>query len=181
MSRHSFVVALSVVSFSSIACGAGEDTDATTSSAVVSTQQAESFCSSYCGRQAECDSSVDVDTCSVECEDATSSAFRRFRSDVIEPTRECFVTSDCRSVLSGDRLAECLEESALMVSPGSAAQAFCDAFGKALAQCDYVMSRADCLSATRWYGDEALARANACLEKSCSSMLACVDAELSLD
>lgn len=183
MSRHSIVaVAFAVFSFSSIvACGSSDEGSSTATSAVVSAKQAESFCSSYCGRSAECDSSIDVDTCATECEDVTSSSFRRLRADVIEPTRECFVNSDCRSILTSKRLGACIEESAAMVAPSPAAKAFCDAFVTEAGRCDAHVDRADCLSVARIFGDEALANAKACTAKSCSVMGPCVEAELSLE
>jgi hypothetical protein len=94
----------------------------------------------------------DVQTCTAECEDATTTTtttLQRLRHDVVEPTRECFVASDCRQVLTGDRLEECLEQAAVSVSPTAAAKEFCSAFASAAADCDASVDRADCRDAVK--------------------------------
>lgn len=68
-----------------------------------------------------------------------------------------------------------------MVSPSAAAKSFCEAFGSAAGRCDASIDKTDCLEAARIFGDEALANAKACTEKSCSAMGPCIEAELSLD
>lgn len=161
------------------ACSSSVGTAASSSSSVSAADTA-SFCSSYCGRHAECDSSVDVQTCETECEDATATSFKRLRADVIEPTRTCFVESDCKSILSGKRLSECIEEAAVSVSPSAAAKSFCDAFASAAGRCDASVDRAKCLRLASIYSDETLGDAEKCTEKSCGTMGACIDAELDL-
>lgn len=178
--RTTIAAALLVIFAAPLGACTANTRDTASSSSSVSAADTASFCSAYCGRHAECDSSVDLQTCETECEDATATSFKRLRSDVIEPTRECFVASDCKSILSGNRLAECIEESAVSVSPSAAAKSFCNAFASAADRCDASVDRAKCLRLAAIYGDEALAAAEKCTEKSCSTMGSCVDAELDL-
>lgn len=175
--KTSLVAAFVLVASTLAACSSGTENTAS-SSASVSTSGTASFCASYCDHWSACDSSIDKDTCSTECEDAASSTFRRLRSDIVEPTKTCFMSSDCKSILSGNALSDCVEEAAVSVAPSAAAKSFCDAFAGAAGRCDASIDRADCLNAAKIYGDETLEAAKACTEKSCSQMGTCIKAEL---
>jgi len=163
-----------------VACSS--ETEGTAPSPSTDVAQTTSFCAGFCERKSACDSTIDEQTCLTSCDDSIRTDMRRLRNDIVEPARACFVASDCRQVLSGERLGECLAEAAVSVAPSVGSRAFCDGFLGAIDRCggDRVLDRASCLRATARFSDETLAAARACTDKSCTALGPCVEAELGL-
>jgi hypothetical protein len=173
--------ALAVTAIATAACssgssqGTGTATDLSTASASPLT-----FCAAYCGRRAECDRDVDKQTCERTCENDADDTVGKLRGDVMESTRACYSGSDCKAVLSGNRLVECIDEAAVSVAPGDSAKRFCDSLIDAGRRCDVTFDRAKCLGLFKLYSDKVLDAATKCTSKSCSAIPSCVDAETDL-
>ena len=65
------------------------------------TSDAASFCSSLCGRQESCDTSLDVQTCRNSCTNGYAAVFPKLRQDVVGLIVQCFDAKDCKTVLEG--------------------------------------------------------------------------------
>lgn len=175
-----FVVA-SLVATSTAACSSGSTGVPGTSTSSSAATSPASFCASICARQAECDRDIDKQTCERGCTDDEAVVIGKLRPDVIEATRSCYASSDCKAVLTTKRLSGCVSEAEVSVAPGDAAKRFCDAFMEGSERCNVSIDRAKCLGAIKLYSDEALDAAAKCTNKSCSAMGTCIDAELDLD
>ncbi len=156
-----------------------ESSSASSTSASASEEASSSFCSSYCDKVAECDSSSDAQTCAETCNTQIRNALGKMRSDVVEDTKACWQKSDCRMVLSGHRLGDCLNESIIGVAPTETAKSFCDQLGASFRKCDSGLDYAKCLSSMKAFGDDTLEQAKKCTDKACKSITSCVDATLS--
>ena len=164
-----------------IGCSSGTSAQSgTTSSAAASSADSASFCDSYCARLSTCDSQIDAQTCASKCENETSTTLKKRRSDVIADAQACFATSDCRQVLSGARLSECVTEAAVSLAPTQPTKDFCDGLVKAFEHCDVSFDRAECLSAMKTYSDPTLAEGQGCLPKSCAQLPDCISAAFGL-
>lgn len=139
-----------------------------------------SLCATFCARNAACDSKLDEQTCNTTCDDKLG-GMKKVRADLLGAARECFEASDCREVLGGDRLAECIAESAVSVAPTAAGKKFCDDLIASQDKCgDMEIDRAKCLSFSKTFSDTTLSKASTCTSKSCAQIMPCVDAETSL-
>jgi hypothetical protein len=159
-------------------CSTESDTATASSSAAAASAVAGSFCESYCRKINECDSSSDVQTCTETCDDSVTSTLEKLRPEITTEVRTCWDRSDCRQVLAGERLRECVEEAAVSTAPNASAKSFCDAFAAGLDKCDARIDRANCLALTKVYNDATLEQAKKCTSKSCSAIVNCVDATL---
>jgi hypothetical protein len=162
--------------FALTACSSSSTGGAQAASAAVSADPT-SFCSTYCKRNSACDSSVDVQTCSKTCQNEIGPTVARLRSDVIQGVQSCYDAADCKSVLSDHGVKDCIEESAVSMTPTGAARTFCDDFVAAAKHCDTDINHAECLTGMRLYSDETLTAADACTQKSCSAIAPCLKAE----
>lgn len=158
----------------------GSEASASSPAAAASSADSASFCEGLCTKESACDSRVDAQTCAAKCENVTVSTVTKLRSDVITQARSCYEASDCRQVLTADRLTECIDEAAVSLAPGKTTKDFCESFIEAAQRCDVTLDRAKCLGAMKAYSDETLADARRCLEKSCSQMPDCVSAVFGL-
>jgi len=104
----------------------------------------------------------------------------KLRPDVMESARACYGGSDCKDVLSGKRLSECVDEAAVSVAPSDSTKRFCDALIEGGRRCDVSFDRAKCLGGMKLFSDETMGAATKCTQKSCSAMGDCLDAELDL-
>ena len=175
------VVAAALAALSTIAGCTSEIVTATSNTGSASSSAAtttQSFCEAYCEKIASCDSTSDVQTCSETCADSISTATSKLRSEVVSEIRSCWDGSDCRQVLGGERLGECVDEAAVIASPNAKTKELCDALGGALVKCDSALDRAKCLEATKVYSDDRLDQAMKCTTKSCSAIMDCIDATL---
>ncbi|HVH46240.1 MAG TPA: hypothetical protein VM925_28055 [Labilithrix sp.] len=151
---------------------------ATGSSSAAAAASGDAFCETYCQKINSCDSSSDVQTCTATCSDTLDSTIDKLRSDVLAGVQACWDKSDCRQVLGGERLIDCVDETAVSTTPSAAAKSFCDALAAGLDKCDAGIDRADCLETSKVYSDEALEQAAKCTSKSCSTIMDCVNATL---
>lgn len=185
VSFGSFSLSLGAVLWALAASGCSSSSDgdgASTATSSVSAAEASSFCDSYCKKQESCDSRVDVQTCAVRCDDGVTSTLERLRADLVDATRACFEASDCRQVLGGKRLSECIDEAAVSVTPSKAATTFCDALTAAAKECfDVDHPRVACLEQSKTYSDATLAEATKCMAKSCKQRFACESAVLGVE
>ncbi len=172
---------LSLSSFALTGCSSGTTPQATGSSTAAASAASTSFCESYCTKWSTCDSHIDSETCNAKCEDGTSSSLKRIRPEIVSDAQACFESSDCRSVLSGKRLEECIDEAAVSVAPLQPVKDFCDGLIDALERCDVDLGRADCLATMKTYSDATLAEGSSCFPKSCKQMPDCVFAVLGIE
>ena len=174
-------IAASASLFTLTGCSGSASHDAPGGSAsAASSADSSSFCDSYCTKNATCDSRLDAQTCRTKCDDEVSTSLKRHRSDVVAGAARCFEASDCRQILGGSQLGECMKEAAVSVAPAQTVKDFCDGLGKAFDRCDSHIDRADCLGSMKTYSDSTLAHGTSCLEKSCSQMASCVSATFGL-
>lgn len=175
------VLVLAAVAFSALTFACSHDADAEKEGSVAAASSAvgDGFCTTYCKKSNECDSDLDQQTCEKKCEDAFT-PLRTLRSDIVESAQKCFASSDCKKVLAGDRLADCVDEAELDVTPSTAAKELCDALEKSTDRCssDSAVDHVKCLGAMKSYGDAALADAKTCADKACDAIWDCVDATL---
>jgi hypothetical protein len=169
--------ALALVSLPAMGCSS-ETASASSSTTAAAAAEPGSFCDAYCQKRSECDRSEDLQTCTESCSTKLSSPIAKLRADVTSEAIRCWRGSDCRQVLGGNRLEECVDEAAVSASPSPAAKSFCDALGDGLSKCDSGLDRADCLSATKVYSDATIEQAKKCTTKSCSTIMDCVNATL---
>lgn len=175
--RHTLIAfALVFTSVSAIACSSETAGSSPSSDTVAAAATPGSFCEAFCQKISSCDTSEDLQTCTESCEGKIGSAIQKLRSDVASETMTCWEKSDCRKVLDGDRLGECLEEATVSASPSPAAKAFCDALANGLGKCDSGLDRAQCLTTAKVYSEETIEQAKKCSTKTCSNILPCVDA-----
>ena len=168
-------VLTSVFALTACSSGGGSSEQSTSN---LNASNTTSFCTSYCEKVSSCDSSSDLQTCSETCEETVSQTFEKVRGDVVGEVRACWEASDCRMVLSGERLGGCVDEASVSVAPSASAKSFCSQLGGALGKCDIGLDTAQCLEAVKVYSDEAIAKAKQCTTKSCSMIMNCVDATL---
>ena len=177
--RSIVLTAAVLTAVSLTACSGGPDSNEQASSKLTPEESnTATFCETYCEKFNACDSSSDVQTCSESCEETISQTLDKVRTDVIGEIKACWNGSDCRQVLSGDRLAECVDEAAVSVAPTAAAKAFCGSLAESLEKCDSGIDRAQCIETTKVYSDETIAKAKKCTTKSCSMIMDCVNATL---
>lgn len=184
MSKHTALVSLlslSALAFTAGCGGGGPDGSAAgpssdTNTTMAAAADAQSFCETYCGRFSACDSRQDADTCATRCANEVERSVERLRADVVASAQECFAASDCREVLSGNRLGECLDEAAVSMAPSEKVNDFCDALDDAATKCDARVTRSKCLAGFKLYSDETLDSATKCTTKSCSQMADCLEA-----
>lgn len=170
-------VLLSLTSFGA-GCSSGDAPSSASSSAATAVSSTESFCEAYCTKTSACDSSNDVQTCTAECTDTINTTINKLRTDLVGEIRSCWDASDCRQVLSGTRLGDCVDEATVSAAPQASAKAFCDSLNSGLQKCDSGLDRADCLEFAKVYSDESLQRASKCASKACSAIMDCVNATL---
>ncbi len=169
-----------VLSFSLFALvGCSSSTTTTSSGAASSAASADptDLCSTVCSRNAACDSSVDAETCTKKCQN-DGGGVRRYRADLVQAVASCYQTADCKQVLSSNGLSSCVDDAAVSVAPTAATRSFCDAFESAAIKCDSTLDHAKCLGLMKLFSDDTLQGATHCFDKSCSTMSACLDAEL---
>jgi len=171
----SVAVVTSVLALTACSSGGGSSEQSTSN---LNASNTTSFCTSYCEKVSSCDSSNDLQTCSESCEDTIRQTFDKARSDVVDGIRTCWDASDCRMILSGARLGECVDEASVSVAPTASAKAFCGELAGALEKCDSLLDYADCLATVKVYSDETIAKAKKCTTKSCSTIMTCVEATL---
>jgi hypothetical protein len=90
----------------------------------------------------------------------------------------CVEAKDCKSLLLGTAVPNCIAEAAASVAPTEAAHTFCDAYVDARSKCGGAISSASCLQATKLSSDGSLHAAEKCITKSCDQMVACVTSAL---
>lgn len=173
-----FVSVVATLVSAVLGCSSGSEAQAEGTSSSASATNADSFCESYCTKINECDSSSDLQTCTETCGDSLESTVRKLRADLMTEVQSCWEASDCRKVLGGDRLGDCVDEAAVSAAPNANAKAFCDDLGESLAKCDLTVDRARCLDTVKVFGDDAVAQATKCTTKSCATIMGCVDASL---
>lgn len=176
--RSIVLTAAVLTAVSLTACSGGDASSNQTSSNLTPASNTESFCQTYCEKVNSCDSSSDVQTCSESCEETISQTLDKVRSDVVGEVKACWDGSDCRQVLTGDRLGECVDEAAVSVAPTAVAKAFCGSLAESLEKCDSSIDRAQCIETAKVYSDETIAKAKQCTTKSCSTIMNCVNATL---
>jgi len=164
-------------------CSSSSDGDgASTATSSVSAAEASSFCDAYCEKEASCDRSIDVQTCTIRCADDVTSTLGRLRPDLVDGARTCFEASDCRAVLETKRLSQCIDETAVSLTPSKGVIAFCDAYVAAVKEClDIDVARATCASQSKLFSDATLAEATKCMAKSCKQRFQCESAVLGFE
>lgn len=141
------------------------------------TSDAASFCSSLCGRQESCDTSLDVQTCRNSCTNGYAAVFPKLRQDVVGLIVQCFDAKDCKTVLEGSVVATCAEEAVASVAPSAEATSFCDGLASAKKKCGGSSStKAACLDQAKLYSDDAIIEAANCTDRPCSEIDRCVAA-----
>jgi hypothetical protein len=159
---------------------ASADAGTTGSSSAASSSDPQSFCSDVCTRQAACDSTIDVDTCSATCGDNLGGLLPKLRSDFVGDVTSCYDGADCRSILTTDQLSGCLDEAAASISPSDATKSFCDVLTGAFTHCDMSFDLASCLDETKIYADDTVGKAKDCPNKPCDVIASCVDSVLDI-
>jgi hypothetical protein len=165
--------------FSLVACGAGDSSENETPANATQAANGASFCDTVCKRNAACDNGIDAQTCTSRCENSAST-FTKLRSEIVDGIAACYEGSDCRSILTSDRMSACVSEAAVSAAPNAASKSFCAALASSMAKCDDPIDYAKCLGLVKIYSDETLEAAQKCTSKSCSSLGPCIEAELDL-
>lgn len=175
--RHLLVLA----AFSSLvfACASksnGEDPQGTVAAAA----SADDFCGALCKRHSDCDSSTDLDTCTRKCQDALDDDAKKFRADIMKSAQTCVTKADCKTILAGDGLDDCVGEALLEVTPSDKAKALCTALEASDDKCssDTTIDHVKCLDTMKQYNDATLEDAKACVDKACNAVWDCVNATL---
>lgn len=135
-----------------------------------------SFCGALCARRAECDTSLDVQTCRNACTNASAASFPRLRGEVVDLVVACFETRDCKAVLGEELTGDCAKEAAASVGPTAAATQACETLAAARAKCGRPGTKAACLEQAKLYADATLAEAENCASRACTEIDACVGA-----
>ncbi len=140
----------------------------------------QQFCASLCNRMNGCDMSVDLETCTNQCMDETSTMVAKFRSDVVGQIETCFAKEDCATVLATGGISKCIDEAVASVAPTAEGMKFCDDWSNEAQTCGGSIDSGKCLDLAKVYTDSSLADADACTQKSCGEMVSCIYAALAV-
>ncbi len=139
------------------------------------------LCATFCDRLTTCDTSQDRDTCSATCNDEIGRSLDRMRDDVQTSISACVDALDCKTVLQGDGVGDCVKQAAASVAPSATDKKSCEALVKAEVSCgNDAASVAGCLDNTKIYSDATLNQVLACTKKPCSEIDACLGAALGM-
>ena len=176
--RTVLVLAAAALSTLAFACSHGSN-DSEGSVSAAASAASDGLCTTYCKKESACDADLDEQTCEKKCEDVVT-PLRTLRADILDSAQKCFESSDCKKVLAGDRLQDCIDEAELDVTPSAAAKDVCDALEKSSDKCsfDTDVDHVKCLTTMKSYSDAALVDAKTCTEKACDAIWDCVDATL---
>ena len=129
-------------------------------------------CADECNAQHKCVSTVDVDTCTKQCENNTAASGSNIRGDYISALDDCYNTSSCND------LAGCSGKAAASVAATSTTTDFCNKLIAKQKACGTTPSDPTaCLNVFKIVTDDALSSAESCFDKACSDYAACVKAD----
>lgn len=162
-----FIVVLSTIT----ACSSSDDSGAGAGSTT-------GFCEVVCVKNHDCNQTVDVQTCSNTCDADFASSDGKLRADFLSGVSSCYQSRDCATVLAGDALGGCGEETKASLAPSKQGTSFCEKYASTVKKCGGTFQMPVCLSAAKTASDPALQEAEACLGKVCADVVACVNATL---
>jgi hypothetical protein len=138
------------------------------------------FCGSLCSQITSCDKTKDVQICTGGCENDNAAGYPKLRANVVDSVLTCFSAADCATVLRGAALSTCVDVATAAIAPSEAGVAFCRAWATTSTNCGRRLDEAQCLALVKQYNDDSIAAAQSCTTKSCSNILACIEAEFNL-
>ena len=150
-----------------IGCGSSAESSAGTGAADV-----DFYCASACDKQVECDSKSDRDTCVNSCKTNNATSVSHLRADFVNALTECMNAADCKSLLTGE--SECAEKIIAKAAPSPAGEVFCAEYAKQGDKCGFTRTESSCLEITKFYDDDSMSAAEACLNKACPAQDPCV-------
>ena len=162
--------------FIAVACGGSGSADGDQADANGGLSAAVDFCDALCGKQHDCSKSVDLQTCTNDCEDELGASVSKLRSDYVRSISSCYRAEDCATVLKSGAVAACVDQANALLAPTETGQAFCANYSAAEEKCGQTLDRAACYDATKGISDATLRDALKCLSKSCADMDPCVSA-----
>lgn len=139
---------------------------------------AASYCQAACSKVNQCDSSVDVQVCTADCQNDGAVSLSKLRAEYVSQVQSCFVATDCATILTGDALGDCETQVQAALTPTPTTTDFCEQAYEADVSCGKNASKGECLAAAKQFSDAALNAAKSCFSKSCNKIDDCVEAEL---
>ena len=166
-------VSFAVLASLAVACG-GSSNSGGSDPATSTAASASDYCGAYCARVNQCDSTQSVSACNSQCTSVNAVSMPKLRADVVAASESCEKNAACSSILDGSAQRTCVQSSVAAIAPSGAATAFCQAYGDAASKCGNSVDQAQCLDAAKPFTDGTLDGAQACMQKACADLDACV-------
>jgi len=138
-----------------------------------------SYCPAYCSKVSTCDRASDEQTCLETCRNASAAIETKLRPELVKAASECFGAKDCKTVLTAEIVASCVNEAGARLAPTVTAQNLCDEWALARTKCNRSgASKAECLDTAKLYTESTLSLARGCTTKGCADVDKCIAATL---
>src|SRR5882724_3079892 len=147
---------------------AGAGTEAAGAESGTASGSVSDYCSQSCDKSHGCDKTIDVQTCTNDCENDFAATGPKLRDDFLGNITDCFTKEDCVNVLGGKALDTCTDEAVAVLAPSKEGTGFCTDYEDAVTKCDGNFDKAECYNKAKTFNDASLKKAEACLTKTCS-------------
>jgi hypothetical protein len=135
-------------------------------------------CRNFCTAANGCSSSINVDECSVECQGRVESTGPNLSGVYLDHLDQCISEATCAELAANLYWNLCEARARSRTSPTATVTRFCDRVVDEDRRCSRLQRGTVCPDYMKVFSDEALTRAQTCLDRSCDLQEACVDQEL---
>jgi len=135
-----------------------------------------------CDRALECDSTVDVESCTQDCLRDAEAIGPNLSSDFLHGVDACLQALSCPELAVATVSMRCQREAAADIAPSATAQALCEAVVASIQECVGVsVDTAGCLTTVKIFRDPVLDAARSCQQQSCDLRWGCLEEHLGID